>query len=193
MTRPWKRESNTAVEKSPPVLPPVSGCSMLAEARLEPGVLLRWFGRARACACRDRAGAHLERDAILERAGVPSVLSRRPGSIRSSMEQVSCCIPTSACTVSRQRRSDGVAAASYLALEIDPENNQRGGRMDEISRLMRLLTGAEATWGQQQCRGAVADAGSAWSRAIGGRFPGEAVEIGVAFAFQTLSPRVAAF
>jgi L-seryl-tRNA(Ser) seleniumtransferase len=34
------------------------------------------------------------------------------------------------------------AAASYVALEIDPESNERGGRMSEISALMRLLTGA---------------------------------------------------
>lgn len=37
------------------------------------------------------------------------------------------------------------AAASAVALEIEPETNQRGGRMDEISGLMRALTGAEAT------------------------------------------------
>ena len=37
------------------------------------------------------------------------------------------------------------AAASFVALEIEPETNRRGGRMDEISLLMRLLTGAEAT------------------------------------------------
>jgi L-seryl-tRNA(Ser) seleniumtransferase len=37
------------------------------------------------------------------------------------------------------------AASSYLSLELDPETNKRGGRMDEIARLMRLLTGAQAT------------------------------------------------
>jgi len=37
------------------------------------------------------------------------------------------------------------AAADYVSVEIDPESGQRGGRMDELSRLMRLLTGAEAT------------------------------------------------
>ena len=37
------------------------------------------------------------------------------------------------------------AAASYTALEIEPDSNQRGGRMQEINELMRLLTGAEAT------------------------------------------------
>jgi len=37
------------------------------------------------------------------------------------------------------------AASSYLSLEVDPESGRRGGRMDEIARLMRVLTGAEAT------------------------------------------------
>ncbi len=37
------------------------------------------------------------------------------------------------------------AAASFTSLEIDPDSNQRGGRMEEIAELMRLLTGAEAT------------------------------------------------
>ncbi len=37
------------------------------------------------------------------------------------------------------------AAAGSVALEIDAETNQRGGRMREVSDLMRLLTGAEAT------------------------------------------------
>ena len=37
------------------------------------------------------------------------------------------------------------AAGSYLSLEVDPETNRRGGRMNEISHLMRILTGAEAT------------------------------------------------
>lgn len=37
------------------------------------------------------------------------------------------------------------AASSYLSLEMDPETNLRGGRMEEISRLMRVLTGAEST------------------------------------------------
>lgn len=37
------------------------------------------------------------------------------------------------------------AASSYVPLEIDPSTNSRGGRMDEISRLMQTLTGADAT------------------------------------------------
>ena len=37
------------------------------------------------------------------------------------------------------------AASSAVALEIDPATNHRGGRMDEVSRLIRVLTGAEST------------------------------------------------
>lgn len=37
------------------------------------------------------------------------------------------------------------AAAGYVPLEIDPDTNARGGRMDEVSDLMRLLCGAERT------------------------------------------------
>lgn len=36
------------------------------------------------------------------------------------------------------------AGSSYLPLEIEPETNARGGRMSEISALLRLLCGAEA-------------------------------------------------
>lgn len=41
-------------------------------------------------------------------------------------------------------RSMAEVAASYVTLEADPETGRRGGRMDEISRFLRLLTGAEA-------------------------------------------------
>ena len=37
------------------------------------------------------------------------------------------------------------AAGASVPLETEPESNRRGGRMDEISGLMRLLVGAEAT------------------------------------------------
>lgn len=37
------------------------------------------------------------------------------------------------------------AAANPVSLELDPETNRRGGRMDEIAGLVRVLTGAEAT------------------------------------------------
>ncbi|MBX3069651.1 MAG: L-seryl-tRNA(Sec) selenium transferase [Thermomicrobiales bacterium] len=42
-------------------------------------------------------------------------------------------------------RAMAETAASTVALEIDPDTGRRGGRMDEISRLMRAMTGAEST------------------------------------------------
>ncbi|HEU5432315.1 MAG TPA: hypothetical protein VFU81_11665, partial [Thermomicrobiales bacterium] len=36
------------------------------------------------------------------------------------------------------------AATGAVALELEPETNERGGRMREIASLMQLLTGAEA-------------------------------------------------
>jgi L-seryl-tRNA(Ser) seleniumtransferase len=49
--------------------------------------------------------------------------------------------PVSDATAAAMSRS----ASSYLSLEIDPVTNRRGGRMNEVTRLMRALTGAEAT------------------------------------------------
>jgi len=37
------------------------------------------------------------------------------------------------------------AATTYTPLELQIETGRRGGRMDEVTRLMRALTGAEAT------------------------------------------------
>jgi L-seryl-tRNA(Ser) seleniumtransferase len=71
------------------------------------------------------------------------------------------------------------AAGSYLSLEIDPDSNQRGGRMDEISRLMRGLTGAESTLVVNNNAGAILltlAALSAGREVVVSR--GEAVEIG---------------
>lgn len=74
------------------------------------------------------------------------------------------------------------AAANPVALEIEPETNQRGGRMREISDLMRALTGAEATLVVNNGAAAVllaVSAIAAGQRVIVSR--GEAVEIGGGF------------
>jgi len=42
-------------------------------------------------------------------------------------------------------RAMSEAAASNVALEIEPDSGRRGGRMAEIAGLLRLLTGAEST------------------------------------------------
>jgi len=80
--------------------------------------------------------------------------------------------------------ADAMAAAarSYVPLEIEAETNERGGRMREIARLMRLLTGAEATLVVNNNAAAVLLVLSALAsgrRVILSR--GEAVEIGGGF------------
>lgn len=74
------------------------------------------------------------------------------------------------------------AAGSYVALEIEPDSNQRGGRMREIATLLRLQTGAEDTIVVNNNAAAVLLVLS--SVAAGGSVVvsrGEAVEIGGGF------------
>ncbi len=79
-------------------------------------------------------------------------------------------------------RAMAEAAGGYVALEIEPRSNERGGRMREIADLMRLLTGAEATVVVNNCAAAVLlvlTAAAAGRRVVVSR--GEAVEIGGGF------------
>jgi L-seryl-tRNA(Ser) seleniumtransferase len=74
------------------------------------------------------------------------------------------------------------AAGHAVALEIDPETNARGGRMEEISALLGLLTGAESTLVVNNCASAVLlvlSAVAANMEVVVSR--GEAVEIGGGF------------
>ena len=74
------------------------------------------------------------------------------------------------------------AAAHPVALEIDPESNERGGRMREIAGLMRALTGAESALVVNNCASAVLlalTAVAAGKDVVVSR--GEAVEIGGGF------------
>ena len=74
------------------------------------------------------------------------------------------------------------AAGGYVALELEPATNERGGRMREIAGLMRLLTGAEATLVVNNCAAAVLlvlSAVAAGRSVVVSR--GEAVEIGGGF------------
>ena len=75
-----------------------------------------------------------------------------------------------------------LAAAAAVALEIDPESNERGGRMREIASLLRALTGAESALVVNNCASAlllVLSAVAAGKGVIVSR--GEAVEIGGGF------------
>ena len=74
------------------------------------------------------------------------------------------------------------AAANAVALELEPETNERGGRLREISSLLRLLTGAESTFVVNNCAAALVltlSALAAGREVIVSR--GEAVEIGGGF------------
>lgn len=74
------------------------------------------------------------------------------------------------------------AAMDYVSLELDPATNLRGGRMNEISRLMRLLTGAEATLVVNNNAAAITLVLSALATGKGAIVSrGEAVEIGGGF------------
>ncbi|HYO30457.1 MAG TPA: L-seryl-tRNA(Sec) selenium transferase [Thermomicrobiales bacterium] len=79
-------------------------------------------------------------------------------------------------------RAMAEAAANPVALELEPETNERGGRMREISSLMRLLTGAESTLVVNNCAAALVltlSALTAGREVVVSR--GEAVEIGGGF------------
>jgi L-seryl-tRNA(Ser) seleniumtransferase len=74
------------------------------------------------------------------------------------------------------------AAAHPVPLEIDPESNERGGRMGEVSGLLRALTGAESALVVNNCASAVLlvlAAVASGNEVVVSR--GEAVEIGGGF------------
>jgi L-seryl-tRNA(Ser) seleniumtransferase len=74
------------------------------------------------------------------------------------------------------------AAAHPVPLEIDPESNERGGRMGEIAGMLRALTGAESALVVNNCASAVLlvlTAVASGKEVVVSR--GEAVEIGGGF------------
>ena len=93
------------------------------------------------------AGGHIGREEIIERclARISSIEERR---FAPAINATGIVLHTNLgrAPVSQDAASAmAEAAASYVPLEIDPDSNRRGGRMDEVSSLMRLLSGAEAT------------------------------------------------
>lgn len=92
------------------------------------------------------AGESLDRDDVM--AGISAAVSRlaRPR-LEPVINATGVIIHTN---LGRAPVSEATAAAmaaaasSALPLEIDPDRNQRGGRMEEITGLLRGLTGAEA-------------------------------------------------
>jgi L-seryl-tRNA(Ser) seleniumtransferase len=103
------------------------------------------------------AGERLERSAIerrvvdaiaaLERPRFAPVLNATGVVIHTNLGRA----PVSTETAEAMR----AAAAHPVPLEIDPESNERGGRMREIAGLLRALTGAESALVVNNCASAV--------------------------------------
>lgn len=94
-----------------------------------------------------QAGRSLDRDSIIERchSAIDTIADTRCNPVINGTGIVLHTNLGRAPVSDAAARAMMLAAASYVPLEIDPESNQRGGRMDEVSHLMHLLTGAETT------------------------------------------------
>ncbi len=124
---------------------------------------------------RDEIEARVERAAAeLERPRLAPLLNATGVVIHTNLGRA----PVSADTAA----AIALAAGGYVPLELEPETNERGGRMQEMTALMRLLTGAEATLVVNNCAAAVLlvlSAVAAGQSVVVSR--GEAVEIGGGF------------
>ena len=112
--------------------------------------------------------------AALERPRLAPVLNATGVVIHTNLGRA----PVSAETAEAMR----AAAAHPVPLEIDPESNERGGRMREITGLLRALTGAESALVVNNCASAVLlvlAAVASGKEVVVSR--GEAVEIGGGF------------
>ncbi|MBA2596006.1 MAG: hypothetical protein H0V00_05200, partial [Chloroflexia bacterium] len=130
------------------------------------------------------AGERRSREEI-ERGVVAAVLALDTPRLRPIINATGVIIHTNLgrAPVSEQTAAAMQAAAAHaVALEIEPESNERGGRMREIGSLMRALTGAEETLVVNNCASAVLltlTATAAGKGVVISR--GEAVEIGGGF------------
>jgi L-seryl-tRNA(Ser) seleniumtransferase len=130
------------------------------------------------------AGENLGRDEI-ERQVVASLLSLERPRLTPVLNATGVIIHTNlgrAPVSAETAEAMAAAAAHAVALEIEPESNERGGRMREVSRLLQALTGAEATLVVNNCAAAVLlvlAAVAAGKGVVVSR--GEAVEIGGGF------------
>ena len=168
-------------------LPPVGTVAARARAggsRLSDAALAAAAADALAEA-RDRVagGDASPRPAIVERAA-GRVLALERARLAPVLNATGVVIHTNLgrAPVSAETAAAMAAASGAVALELDPETNERGGRMDETARLMRLLCGAEATLVVNNCAAAtllVLSAVAAGRKVVVSR--GEAVEIGGGF------------
>lgn len=189
-------DSDPPVSTTPPApatdpyrsLPSVSDLARLIEGTA-PGesgpVVIRlvqdYLARTRA---RIASGDHLTRDEI-EQGMLAEVAALRRPRLAPVLNATGVIIHTNlgrAPVSPETAAAMAAAAANPVALEIEPETNQRGGRLREISGLLRALTGAEATLVVNNGAAAVLLAVSALAagqRVVVSR--GEAVEIGGGF------------
>ncbi len=170
------------------VIPPVD--TVVARARHAGSTLTRDVlaraARAELDAVRSEllSGASLERDAVVARA-VNAILELESPRLRPALNATGVIVHTNLgrAPVSDETAEAMRAAATHaVALEIDPESNERGGRMHEIAGLLRALTGAESALVVNNCAAAVL---LVLAATAGGKgvvvSRGEAVEIGGGF------------
>ena len=131
-----------------------------------------------------RAGAPLDRESITERVVVVASALQLPR-LERVLNATGVIVHTNlgrAPVSPATARAMADAAASFVPLEIDATTNQRGGRMSEITALLRVLTGAEAALVVNNCAAAVLLVLSALAgerEVVVSR--GEAIEIGGGF------------
>ena len=92
------------------------------------------------------AGASLDRQAIEQRVMASIMALQRPR-LAPIINATGVVIHTNlgrAPVSAETAAAMSAAATSAVALELEPESNERGGRMREIAGLLRMLTGAEA-------------------------------------------------
>ena len=186
-TPPSERERNSAEERLR-AIPPISAIVNEAKrlgSELTEDVLAR-AARAELANVRQAllAGERLDRPQIvrrvieavgtLQRPRLTPILNATGVVIHTNLGRA----PVSSETAEAMR----TAAAHSVPLEIDPESNERGGRMSEIAGLMRALTGAESVLVVNNCASAVLlvlAAVASGQEVVVSR--GEAVEIGGGF------------
>lgn len=130
------------------------------------------------------AGAVLDRPAITEQA-VAAILELERPRLRPVLNATGVIVHTNlgrAPVSAEAAEAMRLASSSSVALEIEAESNERGGRMREIAGLLRALTGAEDALVVNNCASAVLlvlAAVAAGKGVVVSR--GEAVEIGGGF------------
>jgi len=132
----------------PSVTDAVEHVSSVAAPTFSPSALIGLTQRVLACARGEIAsGMPLTREVILQRIIDDLTAMERPR-LAPLLNATGIIIHTNLGRAPVSAETAGAmtsAASSYVPLELDPKSNARGGRMNELSNLIQLLTGAEAT------------------------------------------------